>query len=119
MLGTFFTDRLEGFQRLLVDIQRLLEQGEVIAVADPASTCWQHARELEEMVLVLRNRLLRLRAEVERWPDARNGLQADGGDPDALAAVVASRIRDARAALAHVDADLQYAWATASRLYVE
>ncbi|RZL85285.1 MAG: hypothetical protein EOP32_00480 [Rhodococcus sp. (in: high G+C Gram-positive bacteria)] len=91
-------------------------------MADPTTTHRENARDLEEMVLALQRRLLQVRAEVEGWPDAKHGLRTDDAsatEPDALAAVVADQIRDARAALAHVDAALQYAWATASRLYVQ
>lgn len=92
-------------------------------MSDPTTTYRENARDLEEMVLALQSRLLRVRAEVEGWPDARHGLRADGDvsvtEPDALAAGVAAQIRDARAALAHVDAALQYAWATARRLHVQ
>ncbi|WP_206022914.1 hypothetical protein, partial [Rhodococcus zopfii] len=46
---------------------------------------------------------------------ARTGQKFTGA---ALAAVVAAEIRDARAALAHVDAALRSAWDAVSRLYV-
>ncbi|MFV9431596.1 hypothetical protein ACNJ7K_24060 [Rhodococcus aetherivorans] len=89
---------------------------------DPASSYQRHAREVEETVVLLRNRLLQLRAEVDEWPDARHGLRVaesgDSADADELAAVVAAEIRDARAALAHVDAALRSAWDAVSRLYV-
>lgn len=92
-------------------------------MADPTSTYRENARDTEEMVVALRDRLLRVRAEIEDWPDARHGLRSDGEgsttDPDALAAVVAAQVRDARAALAHVDAALQYAWASAKCLHIQ
>ncbi|MFE5703851.1 hypothetical protein [Rhodococcus koreensis] len=91
-------------------------------MADPTTTYRENAQDLEEMVLALQRRLLRVRAEVGDWPDARHGLRIEGdtssAEPDALVAIVAAQIRDARAALAHVDAALQSAWATANRLRI-
>lgn len=56
-------------------------------MADPTSTYRENARDTEEMVVALRDRLLRVRAEIEDWLDARHGLRSDGEgsttDPDA------------------------------------
>jgi len=91
-------------------------------MTDPAMTYRENVWDLEEMVLALQGMLLRVRADVEDWPDSRHGLRAEGdvsaAEPDALAAIVAAQIRDARSVLAHVDAALQYVWATANRLHV-
>ncbi|PBC35505.1 hypothetical protein CJ179_46345 [Rhodococcus sp. ACS1] len=75
----------------------------VVGITDPQTIYRENARDLEEM-------LLRVRAEVENWPDARHGLRTEDAsltESDALAAVVAAQIRDARSVLAHVDGALQ------------
>ncbi|KAF0966584.1 hypothetical protein MLGJGCBP_00259 [Rhodococcus sp. T7] len=75
------------------------------------------------MVRVLDQLLVQLQGQVSNWPDADHGLRVDdlgpADHPDALAAIVAAKVREARQALGALDAALTAAWSTAGRLHVD